>query len=78
MKINNIDFNLLSDSEIINICNKYKLLSENNTNQYNRYEYIKLMKEFTRKKLKNYGTRRKSVSGNLQSNQIIQGNLLLH
>jgi len=83
LKLNDIDFNLLSDKELITICIKYQLIKKENISQYTRNDILKIIKNWLSKKLKNYGqkskdiksvsvNRRMSVSGNIQKNQINQ------
>ena len=78
MKLNEIDFNLLSDRELIGICLKYKLIEREKISGSNRNDLLLLIKNFLATKLKNYGQkkdnnvksvsvdRRMSISGNLQ------------
>ena len=78
MKLNEIDFNLLSDRELIGICLKYKLIEREKISGSNRNDLLLLIKNFLEIKLKNYGQkkdnnvksvsvdRRMSISGNLQ------------
>ena len=79
MKLNDIDFDKLSDREIIGICLKYKLIEFDDIQKYKRSELLKIIKIWLHKKLKNYGNksgvksvsvRRMSVSGNMQKNII--------
>ena len=44
MIFNGIDFDKLSNNEIINLCLKYKLIDK--TKQYNRQDLLKLLKSF--------------------------------
>jgi len=85
MKLNDIDFNKLSDKEIISICLKYKLIEFDDIKKYTRKDLLKILHIWLHKKLKNYGqkqettgiksvaVRRMSVSGNLQKN-IVKNN----
>ena len=80
MKLNEIDFNLLSDKELINICIKYQLINIEGIKDLTRKEVLHIIKNWVHKKLQTYGQnkdiksvsveRRMSVSGNLQKNQI--------
>ena len=84
MKLNEINFNLLSDKELITICIKYDLIKKENIRQYTRDDILKIIKTWLSKKLKNYGqkkspdvksvsvNRRMSISGNMQKNKIQQ------
>ena len=84
MKLNDIDFNKLSDKEIISICLKYKLIEFDDIKKYKRKDLLKILQVWLHKKLKNNGlkkdggvksvaVRRMSVSGNMQKN-IIKNN----
>jgi hypothetical protein len=79
MKLNEIDFNLMSDDELKKLCFKYKILPIHELNTKSRKELLKLIKDYIEKKLKNYGqknvktfqvnrSRRMSATGNLQQN----------
>jgi hypothetical protein len=81
MKLNDMDFNKLSDKEIISICLKYKLIEFDDIQKYKRTELLKILQVWLHNKLKNYGkkdkapvksvaVRRMSVSGNMQKNII--------
>jgi hypothetical protein len=71
MKLNDIDFNLLNDNEIKQLCIKYKLIkTQTELNNIKRAEMLKLLKFFMLIKMKNYGIRRKSISGSLEKNSI--------
>tara|TARA_B100001094_G_scaffold314746_1_gene353941 strand:- start:390 stop:1862 length:1473 start_codon:yes stop_codon:yes gene_type:complete len=69
MKLNEIDFNLLSDKELVILCLKYKLITKEDISKCNRKKLLELIKGFLKKKLQIYGQRRGrslSTSGNLQ------------
>ena len=66
MKLNNIDFDKLSDNELKQLCLKYKLIDPQKINLYQRNHLDKIIRSFVLTKLKNYGKRRNSVNGNLQ------------
>jgi hypothetical protein len=77
MKLNDMDFNKLSDKEIISICLKYKLIEFSDIKKYKRDDLLKILQVWLHNKLKNYGkkdkapvksvaVRRMSVSGNMQ------------
>ena len=82
MKLNDIDFDKLSDKEIISICLKYKLINFDDIKKYKRKDLLKILQVWLHKKLKNYGqkkdvngvksvaVRRMSISGNMQKNII--------
>ena len=57
MKLNDIDFDKLSDREIIGICLKYKLIEFDDIQKYKRSELLKIIKIWLHKKLKNYGNK---------------------
>jgi len=85
MKLNDIDFNKLSDKELISICLKYKLIEYGDIHKYKRSDLLKRLQVWLHNKLKTYGkkkenspvksvsVRRMSVSGNMQKN-IIKNN----
>jgi hypothetical protein len=82
MKLNEIDFNMLSDQELVGLCLKYKLIEPQSVNKYSRNSLLLLIKGFIKRKLETYGQRknqtqtqsnnkrRLSISGNLQKNTI--------
>jgi hypothetical protein len=86
MKLNDIDFNKLTDKELISICLKYKLINFDEIKKYKRSDLLKIIQVWLYKKLKNYGqkkevgnvksvaVRRMSVSGNMQKNIIKNNN----
>ena len=43
MKLNDIDFNKLSDKEIISICLKYKLVEFDDIKKYRRQDLLKIL-----------------------------------
>ena len=60
MKLNEIDFNLLSDRELIGVCLKYKLIEKEQITSSSRKELLQLIKVFLSNKLKNYGHKKDS------------------
>ena len=53
MKLNDIDFNKLSDKEIISICLKYKLIEFDEIKKYSRrQDLLKILHIWLHKKLK--------------------------
>tara|TARA_Y100000817_G_scaffold260969_1_gene215265 strand:- start:744 stop:2252 length:1509 start_codon:yes stop_codon:yes gene_type:complete len=86
MKLNDIDFNKLSDKELISICLKYKLIEFDDIKKYKRSDLLKRIQIWLHNKLKNYGqkkedgsvksvaVRRMSISGNMQKNIIKNNN----
>ena len=55
MKLNDIDFNKLTDKEIISICLKYKLIEFDDIKKYKRTDLLKILQVWLHKKLKTYG-----------------------
>ena len=87
MKLNEIDFNLLNDKELISICLKYNLIKREEISNYTRSDILKIIKNWLSLKLRSYGhknkdqknnvksvsvNRRMSISENMQKNQISQ------
>jgi len=81
MKLNDIDFDKLSDNELKALCIKYKMVEGHNISTISRKESLVLIKSFLERKLKVYGqkknqdpnlksisVRRMSTSGSLQTN----------
>ena len=81
MKLNDIDFDKLSDNELKALCIKYKMVEPHKISTISRKESLELIKEFLERKLKVYGqkknsdpdlksvnVRRMSTSGSLQTN----------
>ena len=81
MKLNDIDFDKLSDNELKALCIKYSMVNENEVMSINRKQSLNLIRQFLERKLKVYGqkknndpnlkqvnVRRMSTSGNLQTN----------
>ena len=84
MKLNEIDFDLLSNKELIGICLKYELVKREDIPKMKREQVLVLLKKWVHKKLSVYGqkkdniksvsvNRRMSISGNMQKNQINYG-----
>ena len=85
MKLNDIDFNKMSNKDLITLSLKYKLIEERQIPSLTREKLLLLIKEFIKKKLAVYGTkkgdvkkckvqRRMSTSGNPQKHMIQQQN----
>ena len=56
MKLNDIDFDLLNDNEMKQLCIKYKLIkTQTELNNIKRTEMLKLLKNFMLIKMRNYG-----------------------
>jgi len=70
MKLNNIDFDKLSDNELKGLCLKYRIINPKNIHKYQRQQLLEIIKKYLIHKLKNYGQRRNSINGNLQKNQL--------
>tara|TARA_Y100001958_G_scaffold115570_1_gene82710 strand:+ start:1001 stop:2509 length:1509 start_codon:yes stop_codon:yes gene_type:complete len=81
MKLNDIDFDKLSDNELKALCIKYRMVNENEVLSIDRKQSLNLIRKFLERKLKVYGqkknndpnlkqvnVRRMSTSGNLQTN----------
>ena len=58
MKLNDIDFDKLSDNELKGLCIKYKIVDPQKINQYQRNQLLEIIKKYLVHKLKNYGQRR--------------------
>ena len=58
MKLNDIDFDKLSDNELKGLCIKYKIVDPQKINQYKRSQLLELIKRYLVHKLKNYGQRK--------------------
>jgi hypothetical protein len=73
MKLNEIDFNKLTDKELVMLCLKYKLITNDQVSHVSRKMLLNLIGVFLKKKLQVYGqknSRRLSISGNMQKHQI--------
>jgi hypothetical protein len=70
MKLNDIDFDKLTDNELKGICLKYKIIDPQKINLCQRSKLLEIIKKWLEYKLKNYGQRRNSINGNLQKNQL--------
>ena len=70
MKLNDIDFDKLSNNELKGICLKYKIIDPQKINLCQRSKLLEIIKKWLEYKLKNYGQRRNSINGNLQKNQL--------
>ena len=78
MKLNELNFDLLSDKELITICLKYKIIKKEEIPKTTRKELLAIVKLFLKKKLNVYGQkkeenvkyvqiqRRMSTSGKMQ------------
>ena len=80
MKLNEINFDLLSDKELISLCLKYKIVEKGKLQHLTRGNLLEIIKIFLKKKLEVYGqkketksisiNRRMSTSGNMQKSII--------
>ena len=55
MKLNELNFDLLSDKELIMICLKYKMIEKKNIPEKTREDILEIIKLFLQKKLSVYG-----------------------
>ena len=71
MRLNDIDFNLLSDQELVTLCLKYKLIQQEDVSNINRKQLLTNIKQFLKQKLQTYGQRKRtlSTSANIQDNR---------
>ena len=79
MKLNELNFDLLSDKELIQLCLKYKIIEQENIPKTTRKELLLIIKSYLKKKLQVYGQkeegntksvrieRRMSTSGKLEN-----------
>ena len=58
MKLNELDFDKLSDNDLVQLCLKYKIIEKELIQKITRKELLILMKEFIKKKLQVYGEKR--------------------
>ena len=52
MKLNEIDFDKLSDNELVQLCLKYKIIDKENIQKTTRKELLIIIREFIKKKLR--------------------------
>jgi len=57
MKLNEINFDLLSDKELIQVCLKYKMIKREDIPKTTRKELLLIIKKYLQKKLQVYGQR---------------------
>ena len=71
MRLNDINFNLLSDQELVTLCLKYKLIQQDDVSNVNRKQLLNIIKQFLKQKLQTYGQRKRtlSTSANIQNNR---------
>ena len=72
MKLNEINFDLMSDRELVMISLKYKMIEREQIPKTTRKDLLILIKAFIQRKLQTYGQRerRHSISGNIQKQMI--------
>ena len=72
MKLNEINFDLMSDRELVMISLKYKMIEREQIPRTTRKDLLILIKAFIQRKLQTYGQRerRHSISGNIQKQMI--------
>ena len=86
MKLNEIDFDSMSNKILIQLSLKYKIIQKEDLYNISRKQLLRLIKQYIYKKLKVYGTREKegvktlkqrrnSISGSLQTSQDRSTNL---
>ena len=61
MKLNELDFDKLSDRDLINLCLKYKILDKKEISKTTRKELLLIIKNFLQKKLQVYGEKNKQT-----------------
>ena len=59
MKLNEIDFDSMSNKELIQLSLKYKIIQKEDLYNISRKQLLRLIKQYIYKKLKVYGTREK-------------------
>ena len=59
MKLNEIDFDSMSNKELIQLSLKYKIIQKEDLYNISRKQLLRLIKQYIYKKLKVYGTRKK-------------------
>jgi len=72
MKLNEINFDLMTDKELVMISLKYKMIEREQIPRTSRKDLLILIKAFIQRKLQTYGQRerRHSISGNIQKQMI--------
>ena len=60
-ELNEIDFDLMNDNELVLICLKYKLLSKDEIRNKTRKEILLIIKSFIQKKLQTYGQKKQKT-----------------
>ena len=71
MRLNDINFDLLNDKELVIKCLKNKIIERDQILNLTRKDLLRIIKEYIKKKLQVYGQRRRSLStsGNIESNR---------
>ena len=72
MRLNDINFDLLTDRELVILCLKYKIIQKEQIPNLTRKELLNIIKNYIQRKLQVYGQRKRSLStsSNLQSNRM--------
>ena len=65
MKLNELDFDKLSDNDLIQLCLKYKIIDKSQISKTTRKELLIIIKNYIQKKLQVYG-QKKSQTKNVQ------------
>ena len=61
MKLNDIDFNRLSDTELVSLCLKYKIIQKEDIKSLTRKKILDLIKNYVAQKLKVYGQKKTTL-----------------
>jgi len=79
MKLNDIDFNKMSDKELVILSLKYKLIQKTDIPSLTREKLLIMIKQFIQDKLKVYGTKKKDVKSlQIQRRMSTSGNPQKH
>lgn len=79
MKLNDIDFNKMSDKELVLLSLKYKLIQKTDIPSLTRDKLLIMIKQFIQAKLKVYGTKKKDVKSlQIQRRMSTSGNPQKH
>jgi hypothetical protein len=62
MKLNEIDFEKLSDNELVHLCLKYKIIDKEKLRKTTRKDLLLIIREFLEKKLRVYGEKKESTT----------------
>jgi len=77
MKLNEINFDLLNDKELVQISLKYKIITQEQISSLTRKKLLLLLKDYIHKKMSVYGANTKNISvqNHRQRRQSLQGNV---